>query len=172
MALSPKDQKHRDNLTKAAHALRETGKPDLAESVDYVLSPDGIAFIGRLRLDRFTTESEGTTIPVRLQEAERDQLHARAKAAGESLSKAAKEGLREFVSGSFTPAPKKRARRGSFGKTVNLNVKTDDALSEQADAKCKELQESGQRVFVSTVVYDWLCRRYKVGPYAEAESAS
>ena len=171
MALHAKDQKHRDNLTAAAATLREAGKPDLAESVDMVLSPEGAAFIKRLRFDRLETEAEGTTIPVRVQEAERDLLHERAKAAGESLSKQADEGLRRFVAGTFTPQPRKRARRNSFGTAVNLNVKTDDALTEQAAAKCKQLKEAGQRMPLSTVVYDWLCRTNKVGAYADTESA-
>lgn len=167
MPLRPKDQKHRDNLTAVAHTLREEGKTDWAESVELVLSPEGPAFVGRLRFDRLETDPEGTTVPVRVQEAERDLLHAGAKAAGESLSKAAEEGLRQFVAGQFTPEPRQRARRNTFGKAVTLSVKTDDALTEQAEAKCKELKESGQRIFLSTVVYDWLCRRYKVGAYAE-----
>ncbi|MFD9721035.1 hypothetical protein [Streptomyces sp. NPDC059076] len=172
--LRPDDEKHRNNLLTASTRLRDTGHEELADSVDYVLSPEGAAFIGRLRLDRLGSDpNTGSTLPIRLPKAERDQIKARAKAAGESLSQEAEKGLRAFIDGRFVPQPKPRARRnsGALSSAVVLNVRTDAGLNEQADTKAKEMQEAGTRISLSAVVYDWLCQQYKVGPHAETETA-
>ncbi|MFE6126703.1 hypothetical protein ACFQ6Q_00300 [Streptomyces sp. NPDC056437] len=170
MPLRPEDEQHRRNLVAASDHLRTAGKEDLAASVDHVLSPQGVAFVGRLRVDRLETDPNlGDNVPMKVTESERDLLKNAAEASGRPLSSDATEGLQAFVAGDFMPQPRARARRNSGATSVSvvLNVRVDPRALKQAEARQKELKEAGTRVPVSTVVYDWLCRQHRVGPYAE-----
>lgn len=173
MALHPTDQAHRDNLVAAAHTLREVGKPELADSVDYVLSPMGAGFVGRLRVDRLDSGDKLPSLPMKMPRSDRELIKRRAKAVGDSLSAEVAEAFRQYLDGDFVPQLPERAPRGSGDQMVNLNVRPDDSdLFAQVDARCAERRAAGERIYTSNVAADWLYRKYKVGRYADITAAS
>lgn len=166
MALSPRDKKHLDNLVEASAVLTEMGRPELAESVDYVRGPSGAEFTARLRKERTgATWERDTNLQMKVDPKDRDLIKARAEAAGDSLTELVNEGLEAFIAGKFDPRPPARAAFGSGGK-VGLNLRPDEDLLTKAEAKCKAMREAGIRIYVSNVGAAYLSRKYRVGAYA------
>ncbi|MFH9425990.1 helix-turn-helix domain-containing protein [Streptomyces sp. NPDC017529] len=138
MALSRKDQQIKDHLAAASTRLRDIGEPDLAGAVSFVLSPDGLPWLRRVRADDGPTER--THLIPTMPSAERDHLHAAAKEAGDDLSRLATQGLREFVSGAFRPAPLPTSPWGSASNATSVNLN----LSVDADAKAAAAEYAQQ----------------------------
>lgn len=140
--ISRDDQQRVTQLQQAAAHLRETGKPALADAVDFVLTEDGRKFVGRLHWQERSDEAPnfGIWMPATL----RDEIKAKAAAAGAHLQSEAEHALTEFVEGRFTPAQPERAARGQAGKKVNLNVRINAALRTRADEMGQELLDEGE----------------------------
>lgn len=171
MALRPtaKDRKTRDQLVEAAHVLRGHGRDDLADAVDYVLSPKGWPMLGRLRAEAGPSEIP-TNLPIAMQRPVRDHIKRSAEAAGEDLTETVNAGLRAFVEGAFRPGRPARAQYGTAGDRVNLNLRPDAALRARADEVAAAVEEElGWRPRVSTLALLWLLERYPLPETAGAE---
>ena len=165
MPLRPEDQKRVDELTAAAAHLRTTGAPQLADTVDFVLTPDGRSFINRLRVERLhQQEAEGAFDPnfaMQMPRPVRDEVKATAKALGGDLAVEARTALEQFLAGEFTPVRPKRATRNTFEDKVNLNIRVNKELRERADAHGKELAGTlGWEPRASHVIVNWLVRKF------------
>ncbi|KIF66268.1 hypothetical protein HY68_36805 [Streptomyces sp. AcH 505] len=175
MALKPDDQQHRDNLVTAAQVLRDTDRVDLAESVDYVLSPQGVAFVGRIRVDRLDSDDDrNPNLPVSMPTSRKDQVKRLAKAAGESPTRVVEDYFRRFLDGEWMPEKEPRATRGAGETRAILNVTPDKDLHADVAARCRELKVSQQRtgLFVSTVAAHALYAHYGIGPYGSESSGT
>ncbi|WP_097865837.1 hypothetical protein [Streptomyces sp. rh34] len=165
MALRPEDQKRVNDLTEAAQHLRTTGAPQLADSVDYVLSMDGLAFIGRLRLERMHTQAaEGDldpNLPMAMPRPVRDQIKSTARQQGRDLTAEAHKALEEFCAGRFTPDRPVRAAHGSGEVKVNLNLRVNADLRARAEKHGKDVAaELGWAPRASHVITGWLIREF------------
>lgn len=154
-----KDRKTRDQLVQAAHVLREQGRPELAEAVDYTLSPSGAGMLRRLLAD----ERGGTlnkNLPVSMQRHQRDHIKQSAAAAGDDLTTVVEEGLRAFIDGRFRPARPKRGAAGS-GARVNLNMRPDEELRSLAARTAEAVKgQLGWEPPLSSLVLLWLLEKY------------
>ena len=154
------DQQRVSQLQQAATHLRETGKPDLADTVDFVLTDEGRKFIGRISWQKTGEEKPNLAmqVPVTL----RDAVKAKAAAAGANLEAEAQRALEEFVAGSFTPARPVKAARGQAPAKVNLNVRVNAALRRQAEEVADQLLAEGELDWApkaSHVIVAWFMDR-------------
>ena len=154
------DQQRVAQLQQAATHLRETGKPDLADTVDFVLTDEGRKFIGRMSWQKTGEEKPNLAmqVPVTL----RDAVKAKAAAAGANLEAEAQRALEEFVAGSFTPAQPKKAGRGQAPAKVNLNVRVNAELRRQAEQVAGQLLSDGELDWApraSHVIVAWFMDR-------------
>ena len=158
--LSRDDQQRLTQLQQASAHLREQGAPALADSVDFVLTEDGRKFINRLAWkDR---EQEKPNLAMQMPDTLRDEIKAKAAVAGANLEAEAQKALDEFVAGRFTPAQPKRAPHGQTPKKVNLNVRVDAGLRQQADEVGKQLLAEGELDWApraSHVIVAWFMDR-------------
>ena len=160
--LSRDDNQRITQLQLASTHLRETGAPELAEAVDFVLTDEGRKFIGRISWQK--TGQEKPNLAMQMPETLRDEIKAKAAAAGASLEAEAQKALEEFLAGSFTPARPERAPRGQAQavRKVNLNVRVNAALRRQADELGKQLladDELDWSPLASNVIVSWFTDR-------------
>ncbi|TXS51639.1 hypothetical protein [Streptomyces sp. t39] len=150
----PTNNDLRRQLTQASAFLSENGAPQLAQAVDTVLAPGGWALIK-------PAISSGKNMAIAVPEALRDELHAAAKAAGDSLTDIVNEGFDLTVNGSYTPHIPAR-ERGTVPKVLkNLNVTPDDTLRQQVKDMGLEPTKAA---------LDYLTFKYQVGRYAAGSS--
>ncbi|HEX5569693.1 MAG TPA: hypothetical protein VFY14_22700 [Streptomyces sp.] len=156
----------RDQLTEASAVLSRHGRPDLADAVEYVNSPRGFATVERLYGPAYLKEVlpsiRPDNMPIGMERQAREHIKAAAKAAGDTLTEVVEEGLRAFVAGEFRPGKPARAAYGQ-GDRVNLNLRPDAALVEQAAELCQDealAAELGWEPRVTTVARLWLLERY------------
>ncbi|MEU1078239.1 MULTISPECIES: hypothetical protein [unclassified Streptomyces] len=169
MALSPADKARCDKLAEAASTLKEHGRSDLAEFVEFMLTTDGHLFSGRLLMN--ANAEKRPALAMRMPASHRDLIKQRVRAAGSTLDAEITEAMRAFMDGTFTPKPLDRAPHGTGDSMVNLNVRPQDhALRKRVEQRCEELREEGQRIYVSTVAIDWLYRKCQIGRYAPADA--
>ena len=155
-----KDTNLRPRLTAASSKLREINEPDLADAIDTVLAPNGW---GRLRRsDPSVNDSLDRNMAMRMPSDWREQIKARAQAAGNKLADDVNEGLQTYLAGKFEPVAPGRAPQG-VGEMVNLNVRAKDALREA-------VAEQGDHS-PALVASAYLMSKYKVGPYAPKKAA-
>lgn len=164
--LSRDDQSRVDQLHKAAAHLRSTGAEELAEHVDFVLTPEGMSFVSRLRKERFQRGIEEGDVPPNfplfMDRDLRDGIKRKAKAAGANLAAEAEHALKLFLIGQFTPAQSKRATRGTAGPKANLNVRVDADLRSDADQLGKQLLAEDELAWApraSHVIVSWFVDR-------------
>lgn len=160
MPLNRDDHKRVSQLQQASTHLRETGAPELADAVDFVLTDEGRKFIGRISWQK--TGQEKPNLAMQMPETLRDQVKAKAAAAGANLEAEAQKALEDFLAGSFTPAPVQRAPRGQAPKKVNLNVRVNAGLRRQADELGKQLLADGEldwAPLASHVIVSWFTDR-------------
>lgn len=140
--LSRSDKERVEKIKEASAHLRSTGAPKLAEHVDFLLTDEGRKFVGRLSWQERAEETPnfGIWMPIEL----RDEIKAKAAAAGAHLESEAAHALTEFVEGRFTPAQPQRAARGQAGKKANLNIRINAGLRARADEMGRELLEEGE----------------------------
>jgi hypothetical protein len=145
--LSRQDQNRVELLKQASAHLRETGAPNLAEAVDFVMTDEGANFIGRLRWK--AAEQENPNLALRMPLALRDEIKASAKAAGKTLTAQAVTALNAFLDGKFVPDnPKEEGTfRAGGGPQAMLNVRVNAELRKRADEYGAKLKEDG--------VLDW-----------------
>jgi len=156
-----KDTNLRPRLTAASSKLREMNEPDLADAIDIVLAPNGW---GRLRRsDPTTSDSLDRNMAMRMPSEWREQIKARAQAAGNRLADDVNEGLQTYLDGKFEPIAPGRNPHGSAAEMVNLNVRAKDALREA-------IAEQGDHA-PALVGAAYLMSKYKVGPYAPKKAA-
>lgn len=156
MPLKPADQQRRDQLTEAAATLRAANRPDLADAVDYVLTPDGWGFVNRLMWGR--KESATGNMPIRVDPSVRDHL----KASSANLTGDVNEGFEKFLAGEWVPDKPEPAGPGSAVKVV-LNVRPDEALSTQVKERCEQLRSDGElgwKPYASTVALAYLVHKH------------
>ncbi|MCX4792467.1 hypothetical protein OG369_42595 [Streptomyces sp. NBC_01221] len=152
-----KDTNLRPRLTAAATKLRDINEPDLAEAIDTVLAPNGW---GRLRRsDPTVSDSLDRNMAMRMPSDWREQIKARAQAAGNKLANDVNEGFLKYLNGEFDPVVPGRNPYGSGAEMVNLNVRAKDDLRVQVSRP--EPKHSA-----SLVAAAYLMSKYKVGPYA------
>jgi hypothetical protein len=157
--LSRTDQDRVNQLHKASAHLRNTGAPELAEAVDFVLTDEGANFIGRLRWRE--TAQENPNLALVMPKALRDQIKAGAQAAGKQLTTQAVVALNAFLNGEFVPPRPTRAPYGS-GK-ANLNVRVNRELRERADEYGRKLLADGKLDWApstSQVLKAWFVEKF------------
>jgi hypothetical protein len=135
-------------------------EPDLADAIDIVLAPNGW---GRLRRsDPATSDSLDRNMAMRMPSEWREQIKARAQAAGNKLARDVNEGYELYLDGKFSPKQPARQPTGSGVEMVNLNVRPDNDLRIQ-------VTEAGIAPAHLGAMY--LMSKYQVGPYAPKKAA-
>jgi hypothetical protein len=179
VALRPEDQKRVEHLTEAAAHLRSTGREEWADTVDFMLTPDGRAFLNRLRVDRLRQEDAegkyGYNLAIGMPLTVREEIKANvAKAARENpasdpkkqitLQNEATKALEAFLAGTYVPPKPQRAVRGSAEEKVNLNIRLDPDLPElrqrAEDHGADNASEFGWAPRASHVIFGWLAERF------------
>ncbi|MGV9226368.1 hypothetical protein ACWDPF_27290 [Streptomyces albogriseolus] len=171
MALRPEDHKRVEHLTAAASHLRAEGKTEWADTVDFVLSPEGRLFVNRLRVDRLRQETAegkyGQNLAIAMPLPVREEIKAGIAQAARSsdvkvtASTEAARALEAFLAGEFVPEQPKRAARGTAEKTVNLNVRLDPDLRQRAeDFGADNAAEFGFAPRASHIISSWLVQRF------------
>ena len=155
------DQQRVENLQRAAAYLRETGAPpELAETVDFVLTDEGRKFIGRLSWKR--SDQEKPNLPMYMPETLRADIKAAAAVAGANLEAEAQMALEEFLAGRFTPGQTVREPRGEASKKVNLNVRVNADLRRRAENLGNDLLAQDEMTWApkaSHVIVSWFMDR-------------
>lgn len=166
VALNPEDQRRRDQLVTAANTLRESGKPDLADAVDYVLTPAGQKFIGRLHYQKLS-ETADPPLSIGMTVSRKTQVKQAAAAAGDTLTSVLDDGFRRFLAGEFE-FRRERAAHGKAESRATLNTRPDGVLQGEVARRCRELKEASGAVGLglSPVAAAILYERYGLGPYA------
>lgn len=158
--ISRDDQQRVDNLHKAAAHLRETGAPELAETVEFVLTSDGRRFINNLAWK--PREQEVPNLAMGMTESLRSDIKSKAVSAGANLEAEAARALEEFLAGRFTPAQPERFPHGHTPKKVNLNVRVRADLRKRADELGQQLLDDGELDWApraSHVIVSWFTDR-------------
>lgn len=138
----------RDRLLTAAERLEEAGYPDSAADVRAVAAPGGWTML------RSTESSGGTNLPLTVDRELRDQLKAKADEFGVTLGSVVADGFRRVLAGEPLPP---RLAPGPTANKVVLNVRVDDSLRKQIDARKAELtKEAGYRVTQSSIAIAWM----------------
>ncbi|MGA5670110.1 hypothetical protein ACPCTG_32095 [Streptomyces pseudogriseolus] len=141
----------RDRLLTAAQRLEDAGHPDSAADVRAVAAPGGWTM---LRAKDDAEKSAGTNLALTIDRDLRDQLKAKADEFGVTLGSVVADGFRRVVAGEWLPP--KLARSSTANKTV-LNVRVNDGLRKQIDARREELsREVGYRVTQSSIAIAWM----------------
>lgn len=149
----------RARLTVASDRLRESGDPDLAEAIDAVTAPRGWELLKKPAKE--TTADPNMALW--MNKAIKDAIHAKARAAGDSLPDVVDEGFRAFLAGDFVPAKPLRSARGSATPKDNLNVRPSKELRDQVEALCPERSaELGWKVTPGLVAAAWLYEEYGI----------
>lgn len=161
VALRPDDQQHRDNLVTAAQVLRDIDRPELAGSVDLVLSPLGLPFLTRVQ----PGSGQASNLPIRMPKSNRDLIHE-LKAA--SLASVLNWGFQSFLDGEFEVRKEPRRRIEPSDPSVVLSVSPDRDLHADVARRCRELKEDGHKpvLTVSTVAAAILYAHFEIGAYA------
>lgn len=162
MASRQDDQKRVTELAQAAAHLRDTGKPQLADAVDFVLTPEGFAFLKRQRESWLIAEGHlHPNFAMAVPRSVREEIYKNAKAQGADLAQQATQALNEFLAGTYTPFRPARAARGSNVEMVNMNIRVEMALRSAADAAGKErAEEFGWAPRASHVITSWLVQHF------------
>lgn len=156
-----KDLKTKENLQAAATFLRAKGKPDWAESVDYMLSPAGWATLGRLRSEEGPSP-EVPNLAIRMSASDVEAIKAAAREAGNTLTADVNEGLALFLDDLSSVRPPFSPQYSPAGVKVNLNVRPDVKLRQRvADTGVKPMH----------VAANYLLWKYSAGPYAPGYEA-
>lgn len=144
----------RAELAAAADRLRPAA-PDLAAAVDTVIAPNGWAALRAT--DVTADEGMGPSMSILIGKALKEEIEAKAKAAGNVLNHDVNEGFARFLAGSFTPRPQGKARPGAGQENVTLSVRPKKSLRDQVKAR-------GEKP--STLAKEYLMHKYEVGHYA------
>ena len=172
VALRPEDNKRVDQLTQASAHLRSEGKAEWADTVDFVLSPEGASFVNRLRLQRLRQEGDegkfGQNLAIAMPLVVREEIKANvAKLArdtpGEKItvSTEAAKALEAFLAGEFIPDRPQRAAHGTAEKVGNLNVRLDPDLRQRAEnVGADHAAEFGWAPRASHIIARWLVQRF------------
>lgn len=141
----------RDRLLTAAQHLEDAGHPESAADVRAVAAPGGWTL---LRAATDTEKSAGTTLPLTLDKTFKQQLVAAASEFGVTLSSVVEDGFRKVLAGEWMPP--KLVRKKSVERSV-LNLRIDDGLRQQIEARKQELTEqAGYRVTQSSIAVAWM----------------
>ena len=141
----------RDRLLTAAQHLEDAGHPESAADVRAVVAPGGWTL---LRTKNSAEASSGTNLALTIDQPLRDQLKAKAEEFGVTLSSVVEDGFRKVLAGEWMPP--KLARSTTKNKVV-LNVRVDDSLRKQIDARKDELTaEAGYRVTQSLIAISFM----------------
>ncbi|MGS2592098.1 hypothetical protein [Streptomyces hebeiensis] len=177
MPLNPRDRQRRDNLVKAAQVLRSTPEhADLADDIDYVLSPDGALFVNRLRkhgeADAGGPKTEQPdNMPIRIPE-DRLKVLQQGRKDGVNLTEVVENGFRDWLTGKFELRLEPRAKRGSAPTSGIVNIRPHQDLQDTVAAKCERVRAeragTGQTgaVYPTTVAAHCLYAYFQIGPYA------
>lgn len=171
VALRPEDHKRVEHLTATASHLRAEGKTEWADTVDFVLSPEGRLFVNRLRVDRLRQETVegkyGQNLAIAMPAPVREEIKAAIAQAARSsdvkvtASTEAARALEAFLAGKFVPSMPKRAARGTAEKTVNLNVRLDPDLRQRAeDYGADHAAQFGFAPRASHIISSWLVQHF------------
>lgn len=172
VALRPEDIKRVDQLAQVSAHLRSEGKTEWADTVDFVLSPEGSRFVNRLRVQRLRQEGAegkyGQNLAIAMPLVVREEIKANvAKLArtkpGEKItvSSEATRALEAFLAGEFVPDRPQRVARGMAEKVGNLNVLLDPGLRQRAENfGADHAAEFGWAPRASHIIARWLMRYY------------
>jgi hypothetical protein len=141
----------RDRLLTAAQRLENAGHPDSAADVRAVAAPGGWTM---LRAKDTTESTAGTNLALTIDKDLRDQLKAKADEFGVTLGSVVADGFRRVLDGEWLPP---KLAPGATANKVVLNVRVDDSLRKQIDARKLELsQQAGYRVTQSSIAIAWM----------------
>lgn len=146
--LSRRDQERVEKIQEASVHLRETGAPELAEHVDFLLTDEGANFVNRLRWK--DASEENPNLAIFMETTLRDEIKAGVTAAGKTLPTQAVLALNAFLNGDYLPTRQENGPRGSGVSKSNLNVRVNGDLRQRVDEHGKKLLEDG--------VLDWAPR--------------
>ncbi|MGW5003213.1 hypothetical protein ACWEP8_36795 [Streptomyces hydrogenans] len=154
MATAPK--KLIADLTAASNKLRDVGAPELADTVDSLLTPAGW---GQLRR-AVEPSTDNRNEMIRIGEAAHRHYEQAATAAGSTLTADVSEGLRAFADGTFSPAGYPRREAGSKAQS-HMNVRiADDLRAAFAAAVTARTTELGYKTTIGHVAKAWLAHKY------------
>lgn len=155
----------RARLTVAADRMRTSGDADIAEAIEQVIAPGG----WRLLQPR-PASYDDPNMALFMNKAIKEQLAAKAEAAGTTLTADVNEAFEKFAAGEFVPSEPIRSRRGSGAEKTNLNVRPRAALKQQVDelapAKTDEL---GWKVTAARVATSYLYAKYEIPAEEQAK---
>ncbi|MFC9736121.1 hypothetical protein ACFWG5_34825 [Streptomyces hydrogenans] len=144
------------DLRAASAHLRATDAPELADTVDTLLTPAGW---GQLRR-AVEPDTDNRNEMIRLSEAAHRHYEQAATAAGSTLTADVSEGLRAFADGSFSPAGYPRREAGSRAQS-HMNVRiADDLRADFAAAVTARTTELGYKTTIGHVAKAWLAHKY------------
>lgn len=147
----------RDRLLIAAQHLEDAGHPESAADVRAVAAPGGWTL---LRATGAESTTSRTTLTLTLDKPLKEQLVAKAADFDVTLSSVAEDGLRKVLAGEWMPP--KLVRKKSVVRSV-LNLRIDDSLRQQIEARQKELSEqAGYRVTQSSIAVAWMAEELGV----------
>lgn len=173
MALRPtaNDLRIKRLAKSGAATLREQGKTQEADAVDFLLSPSGWPMLGRLRAGEGGS-SLHPNLPIQMVATVRDEIKANVAKAAEKAARAgsdevvsipaeAEKALRAFLAGEFTPEQPARVARGAGQEKANLNVRVDAQLRKDAeDYGADNAAEFGWAPRASHIIAAWLIGKY------------
>ncbi|MCX4911907.1 hypothetical protein [Streptomyces sp. NBC_00878] len=156
---APRDDKRIELLHQASAHCRETGRPDLAEGIDFVFTEEGAKFLNRMRWGAVASDKPNLAISVTPQL--RADLKALASEKDSKLEKVVREGFARYIAGDWVPPEPVKAARGAGVQKVNLNIRTDaEQRALMRELKPERSEELGFQVPDAWVALAWLLEEF------------
>lgn len=154
--VASKSEKLLADIRAAADHLRATDAPDLADTINGLLTPSGWQNLRR------ATSPGDPNEPISMNAQDLDAYQAAAEAADTTLSAVVTEGLRAFIAGDFSPAAYPRRVRNSSASRRNLNFRLSAELREEfKQAAAARKDELGYVTTIGHVAKAWLATTYR-----------
>ncbi|MCA1224314.1 hypothetical protein [Streptomyces sp. 8L] len=172
MARDPRTQHHHDNLIAATAFLRDQDKPELAGSIDYVLGPDGPAFLKDL------ANPSGMKVPLTISMRDSRVRIMKDQTSPVERDRILNAGFEAFLAGEFDLRKEKEDRTpltasGDVRRVLTTNPDAD--LQARVSQRCRDLKEAGKatvpRLSLGTVAAAVLYQHFGLGPYASDDGA-
>ncbi|MEU1134442.1 hypothetical protein ABZ383_32055 [Streptomyces sp. NPDC005900] len=156
----PRDDNQRiAGLQEVSAHLRQTGHPEYADRVDFVLTDEGAKFLNRMRWGAVADGKPNLALSVTPEL--RARLKALASENGTKLEETVREGFAKYIAGDWLPPTPTRARSASGVDKVNLNIRTSaEQRKQMRDLKADRSQELGFQVADSWVALAWLLEEF------------
>lgn len=157
--VSRNDKQRTEGLQEVSAHLRDTGQPEFAERVDFVLTEEGAKFLNRMRWGAVADENPNLAISVT--PTLRARLKALASENGEKLDAIVRKGFAQYIVGEWVPPQPPKPSRNLGLEKVNLNVRTDgEQRALMRELKADRSQELGYTVADAWVALAWLLEEF------------